>query len=113
MKIDLIKGDDADILLMNALAKHYSDDDLFNKIKPGSDSTVDVKLTVNGFEVPFDTIVKNIVDDCNKVHDDEVVDRAMRLLNLAGLDDLRETMRNAREAVELALEAAIRKVEKV
>jgi hypothetical protein len=112
VKIDLLKGAAPDILLMDALVKHYSDDELFNKLKLGDGSETEVKLTVNGFEVPFDSIVRNIYGHCEQVHDDEVIKQALRLLNLAGLDDLKDTIRNAREKVEMSLEEIIRKIGK-
>ncbi len=112
MKLNIIKGEAPDILLMNALAKHYTDDELFNTIKLGDGSQTEVKLTVNGFEVPFDSIVQNIWDQCERVHDDEVIRKALKLLNLAGLDDLKDTIRNAREKVEMSLEELIQKLGK-
>jgi hypothetical protein len=112
VKLNIIKGKAPDILLMSALAKHYSDDELFNKLKLGDGSDAEVTLTVNGFEVPFDCIVQNLYDHCDQIHNDEVVGRALKLLNLAGLDDLKDTIRNAREKVEMSLEEIIRKIGK-
>jgi predicted transcriptional regulator len=112
MKIDILRQQAPEVLLMNALDKHYSDDELFNKLKLGNGSETEVKLTVNGFEVPFDSIVQNIYDHCEQVHDDEVVKKAVMLLNLAGLDDMQDTIRNARERVEMSLEELIQKIGK-
>jgi hypothetical protein len=111
VKIDLIKGQAPDILLMNALSAHYSTEDMFDKLKIGDGSKAEVKLTVNGFEVPFDSIVQDIYHHCEQVHDSEVVQRALKLLSLAGLDELRDAMRKARDTVETALENAVRKLE--
>lgn len=110
MKIDLLRGAAPNILLINALSKHFSDDELFSKFNLGNGSDANVTLTVNGFEVPFDSIVQNIWDHCEQVHDDEVVKKALKLLNLAGLDDLKDTIRNAREKVEMSLEGLIQKL---
>jgi predicted transcriptional regulator len=112
MRIDILRQKAPEFLLMNALSKHYSDDELFNKLKLGNGSEIEVKLTVNGFEVTFDSIVQNIYDHCEQVHDDEVVEKAVRLLNLAGLDDMQDTIRNARERVEMSLEELIQKLGK-
>jgi hypothetical protein len=112
VKLNIIKGEAPDILLINALSKHYSDDELFNALKLGNGSQTEVKLTVNGFEVPFDSIVQNIWDHCAQVHDDEVVKKAVKLLSLAGLDDMQDTIRNARERVEMSLEELIQKLGK-
>lgn len=110
MKINLIAGHAPDILLINALSEHYSPDDLFEQLNLGSGHDAEVKLTVNGFEVPFDLIVKNIYEVCETVHDDEVIRRAMKLLNLAGLDEFEAKMREARENIENALERAVSKL---
>ena len=112
MKIDLLKGETPEVLLMNALAKHYSVEEMFGKLKVGDGSDTEVILTVNGFEVPFDSIVQNIFDQCEQVHDDEVVNRAIRLVNFSGLEDLKEAMRSARETIKNAMEDAVRKLNK-
>lgn len=108
MKVDLLGNKAPSILLMNAISKHFSTDELFDKVALKDGSEIEVKLIVNGHEVPFDLIVQNIYDHCEQIHDDEVIKKALRLLNLAGLDDLKDTMRKARENIENALETALR-----
>lgn len=111
MKIDLVRGNVEDVILLEALVAHFGDDKFFEEVKPDV-STVDVVLTVNGKEVPFNLIVKEMAARHATIYDDQVIKKALKLLNLAGLDDLKETIRNAREKVEMSLEDIIRKLGK-
>lgn len=111
MKIDLVKGNVEDIALMNALIGYFGDEKFFEEVEPDV-SVVDVILTVNGKPIPFDLVVRDIASQLTTIHDDRVVNRALQLLSLAGLDDLKDTIRCAREKVEMSLEEIIRKMEK-
>lgn len=111
MKIDLVKGNIEDVALVNALVGYFGDDKFFDEVEPDV-SVVDVLLTVNGKQVPFDLVVRDVASQLRDIQDDQVIKRALQLLSLAGLDDLKDTIRLAREKVEMSLEEIIRRMEK-
>lgn len=111
LKIDLVYGNIEDVILMETLVTHFGDEKFFEEVKPDV-STVDVVLTVNGKEIPFDKIIQQMAKMHSVIYDDAVVARALKLLNLAGLDDLKDSLQKARENVEMNLEKLLEKVGK-
>jgi hypothetical protein len=109
MKIDLIKGNVEDIALLNALVGHFGDDKFFEEVRP-DESVVEVILTVNGKPVPFDLLIRDMASQLQTIHDDEVIKRAIKLLEFSGMGELQERMYNVRCELERTLEFAVQKL---
>ena len=107
MKIDLVRGKVEDVALMNALVAHFGDDKFFEEIIPetspvGDMSVVEVLLTVNGKPVPFDLLIRDMAEQLTTIHDDDVIKKAIKLLEFDALEEIKDRMYNVRCELEHA-----------
>lgn len=70
---------------------------------------VEVSFTVNGVELPFAETLNDIYQRMERGINHKVQERAEKLIAEAGLDRLTEALREAEEAVTVAVKAALSK----
>ena len=108
---NVLNRDAAGIILMNAVS---IPEGLVNKIasSPGGPN-VEVKLTVNGVEVPFEQAVNEAFERWERNFNDYVEKKAKELIMKAHLEHIEESMYNLRnefENAEWKISAMLREV---
>lgn len=115
-QIDIIAHTTPSILLMNAVCAKIGRDDLTEALRftkkegGGYSSLVDVKLTVNGVEIPFESTVENMWNQLSNSVDARALAKAKDIISGAGLADLFDTIRHAEWEIGRALETSLEKI---
>jgi hypothetical protein len=109
-KLSLIANTTPSIFLLNAVSKQFPDKDLREALNLLEGSEVDVKLTVNGVEIPFESTINDLWKQCQDDVNGRALEMAQKIISGAGLDDLFKTIREAEWQVGAALEKAMEKL---
>lgn len=113
-KIDLVSHATASIMLMNAVAKHFPRSDLRAALSmERGGSTVEVKLTVNGVEIPFKSTIEDMWKQMVDSRDERALELAKDIITGAGLQNIFEAVRDAEWHISNALNEALEKMNDV
>lgn len=110
--VDIIADTTPAILLLRAILDKFGDDCDLGKvvnIAPGK-SIVEVKLTVNGIEIPFEHTINEMWTNVNNDVDNRALDRAREIISGAGLSRLFEAIKRADYELEQALNNALKTI---
>ena len=112
--VRILDRDDANVIIFTAMVDAFPDGDLLEVfgIKAGGDHTVaEVKMTVNGIEVPVVATLayfwKKYDDHLNKA----AQEKAKEMILGAGLQDTLNALQNAEWQIDTALDAFLKSKE--
>lgn len=109
-KVSLITDTTPSIMLLNAVCKRFPEDDWPDKIslKTG-EQHVEVKLTLNGVEVPFEDTVNEMWKQVNDDLDKRALEMVTRAIDGTDLENLFATVRRAEYEIEQAIKTSLAK----
>jgi hypothetical protein len=109
-KIDMVAQTTPAVALFNAICAHVARNDIREVLNVPEGSVVDVKLTVNGVEIPFEPTVEHLWKQVNDNLDERAMELAKQIIAGAGLQDLFDRIKRAEWEIGDALEASFKKL---
>jgi hypothetical protein len=111
MKINVTEYKTPSIFLLNAICKQFPRDDMLEALNiPPGEQHVDVKLTVNGVEIPFEATINDLWKQCQDDLNTRALEQAKKIVLGAGLEELFDKIRQSEWEIENAFKAALTKL---
>jgi hypothetical protein len=110
-KVNLVADTTPSIMLLNAVCKRFPKDDWTDKInlKVG-EQHVEVKLTLNGVEIPFEATVNEMWTQVNNDLDKRALELVKQAIDGTDLQNLFDTIKRAEYEIEEAIKTSLAKL---
>jgi len=113
MKIKVTDYSTPSVFLLNAICKQFPRDDMLEALNiPPGEQHVDVKLTVNGVEIPFEATINDLWRQCTDSVNERAQEIAKKTLLGSYLEELFDTIRQSEWEIENAFKNAMAKLNK-